>query len=53
MQANVKKAKCLMETDDRDDDPLYTFNSMGGKDSTFDDDPDDFIRNFSEMTELH
>ena len=50
MQANVKKAKRLKKIDDRDNDPSDTFNCMVSEDSISDDDLDDFVRNFSEMT---
>ena len=53
MQANAKKARRLKEMDDRDDDPSDTFNSMVSEDIISDDDLDDFIRNFSDMTELN
>ena len=53
MQANAKKARRLKEMDDRDDDPSDTFNSMVSKDIISDDDLDEFIRNFSDMTELN
>ena len=53
MQANVKKAKQLKEIDDRDHDPPDTFTSMVSKNLISYDDLDDFIRNFSEMTELN
>ena len=53
MQANAKKARRLREMDDRDDDPSDTFNSMVSEDIISDDDLDDFIRNFSDMTELN
>ena len=53
MQANAKKARRLGEMDDRDDDPSDTFNSMVSEDIISDDDLDDFIRNFSDMTELN
>ena len=52
MQANAKKARRLEEMDDRDDDPSDTFNSIVSEDIISDDDLDDFIRNFSDMTEL-
>ena len=39
--------------DDRNDHPSDTFNSMVSKDPISDDDLDGFIRNFSEMTEIH
>ena len=47
MQANVKKTKRLKETDDRDDDLSETLNCIVSEDPIFDDDLDDFIRNFS------
>ena len=53
MQANAKKARRLEEMDDRDDDPSDTFNSMVSEDIISDDDLDEFIRNFSDMTELN
>ena len=53
MQANAKKARRLKEMDDRDDDPSDTFNSMVSEDIISDDDLDDFISNFSDMTELN
>ena len=53
MQANAKKARRLKEMDDRDDDPSDTFNCMVSEDIISDDDLDDFIRNFSDMTELN
>ena len=53
MQANAKKARRLKEMDDRDDDPSDTFNSMVSEDIISDDDLDEFIRNFSDMTELN
>ena len=53
MQANAKKARRLKEMDDRDDDPSDTFNSMMSEDIISDDDLDEFIRNFSDMTELN
>ena len=52
MQANAKKARRLKEMDDKDDDPSDTFNSMVSEDIISDDDLDDFIRNFCDMTEL-
>ena len=51
MQDNVKKAKRLKEIDDRDDGPSDTFNSMISEDQISGEDLDDFIRNFSEITE--
>ena len=39
--------------DERDDHPSDTFNSMVSEDVTSDDDLDEFIRNFSDMTELN
>ena len=39
--------------DDRDDDPSDNFNSMVSEDIISNDDLDDFIRNFSGMTELN
>ena len=39
--------------DDRDDDPSDTFNFMVSKDIISDDDLDEFIRDFSDMTELN
>ena len=45
MQANAKKARTLKEIDDRDDDPLDTFNSMVNEDPICDDDLDGCIRN--------
>ena len=53
MQANVKKAKRLTEIDDRDNEPSDKFNSRVSEDPNSDDDCDDFIRNFSEMTQLN
>ena len=53
MQADAKKARRLKEMDDRDDDPSDTFDSMVSEDIISDDDLDDFIRNFSDMTELN
>ena len=53
MQANVKKAKRLIEIDDRDNGPSDTFNSMVCEDPISDDDLDDFIWICSEMTELN
>ena len=53
MQANAKKARRLKEMDDRDDDPSDTFNSMVSEDIISDDDINDFISNFSDMTELN
>ena len=53
MQANAKKARRLKEMDDRDDNPSDTFNSMVSEDPISDDDHNDFIRNFSDMTELN
>ena len=53
MQANAKKARRLKEMDDRDDDPSDTFNSMVSEDIISDDDLDEFIRNFSDITELN
>ena len=53
MQANAKKVRRLKEMDDRDDDPSDTFNSMVSEDPMSDDDLDEFIRNFSDMTELN
>ena len=53
MQANAKKARRLKQMDDRDDDPSDTFNSTVSEDMISDDDLDDFIRNFSDMTELN
>ena len=52
MQANAKKVRRLKEMDDRDDDPSDTFNSMVSED-IISDDLDEFIRNFSDMTELN
>ena len=53
MQANAKKARRLKEMDDRDDDPSDTFNSLVSDVIISDDDHDEFIRNFSDMTELN
>ena len=39
--------------DDRDDDPSDIFNSVVNEDPISDDDLDEFIRNFSDMTELN
>ena len=39
--------------DNRDNDPLDTFNFIVGEDPICDDDLDGFIRNFSKMTELN
>ena len=39
--------------DDRDDDASDTFNSMVSEDPISEDDLDEFIRNFSDMTELN
>ena len=43
MQANEKKGKRLKETDDRDDGPSDTFNSMLSKVSSSDKNYDHFI----------
>ena len=51
--SQCKEEKMLKEIDDRDDDPSDTFNSMVGEDPISDDDLDNFIRNFSEITELN
>ena len=53
MQANAKKARRFKEMDDRDDDPSDTFNSMVSEDIISDDVLDEFIRSFSDMTELN
>ena len=53
MQANAKKARRLKVMDDRDDNPSDTFNSMMSEDPISDDDLDEFIRNFSDMTKLN
>ena len=52
MQANAKKARMLKEMDDKDDDPLDTFNAMVCEDPISDDYLYGFIRNFSKMTAL-
>ena len=39
--------------DDRDVDPSDTFNSIMSEDIISDDDHDELIRNFSDMTELN
>ena len=53
IQATAKKARRLKEMDDRDDDPSDTFNSLMSEDLISDDDLDEFIRNFSDKTELN
>ena len=50
MHANAKKARRLKEMDDRDDDPSDSLNSMVSEDPISDDDLDEFMRNFSDMT---
>ena len=49
----LRKPEGLRRLDDRDDDSSDTFNSMVSEDPISDDDLDEFIRNFSDMTELN
>ena len=49
----LRKPEGLRIWMNRDDEPSDTFNSMVSEDIISDDDLDDFIRNFPDMTELN
>ena len=50
---HVKKTKKHKVIDDRDDDPSNICSSIVSEDPISDEDPDHFIRNFSDMSGLN